>query len=156
MTSTKGRPAPALPPSRQAVLYLVMLATFLIIDAIWLGAVAATFYRTHLGFLLAPEPVWLAAGIFYLLFVLGIQVLVVLPGLGSGRLRPPLVRAAFFGLVTYATYDLTNLATIDGWPLVVTLVDLVWGMAISTAVALAGLGVGRRWIGRDRAVVRSS
>ncbi|MBD3222092.1 DUF2177 family protein [bacterium] len=142
--------------SRRIVLYLVMLATFLIIDAIWLGAVAAGFYRTHLGYLLAPEPVWLAAGVFYLLFVLGIQVFVVLPGLRSARLRPTVLRAAFFGLVTYATYDLTNLATIDGWPLVVTLVDLAWGMAISTAVALAGLAVGRRWTARDRALDRPS
>lgn len=125
-------------------LYLACLAVFLAVDAIWLGLVARNFYREHIGYLLAPDVNWLAAALFYLLFVLGIQVFVVEPGLRSGSLRQTLVRAAFFGLVTYATYDLTNQATVRDWPVLVTAVDLVWGAFISTVVSLAGFRVGRR------------
>ncbi len=125
-------------------LYLACLAAFLAVDAIWLGLVARNFYREHIGYLLAPDVNWLAAGIFYLLFVLGIKVFVVEPGLRSGSLRRTLVRAAFFGLVTYATYDLTNQATVRNWPVLVTVVDLVWGAFISTVVSLAGFRVGQR------------
>jgi len=125
-------------------LYLGILAVFLAIDAVWLTLVARGFYSDHLGYLLASETNWIAAGVFYLLFVAALQVFVVLPGLQAGSLRQVMLRGAFFGLVTYATYDLTNLATVAGWPLVVTLVDLAWGAVLCTTVSLVGYLVGRR------------
>ncbi len=125
-------------------LYLTLLAAFLAVDAIWLGLVARGFYRDQIGFLLAPEVNWPAAGVFYLLFVLGIQVFVAGPGLERGDLGWTLRRAAFFGLVTYATYDLTNLATVRDWPLLVTVVDLIWGAVLCTIVSLVGFLAGRR------------
>ena len=133
-------------PSRGALtwLYLASLATFLVIDGIWLGVVAQGFYTSRLVHLLAPTTNWVAAAVFYPLFVLAVQVFVVVPGLRAGSLRRTLGRAAFFGLVTYATYDLTNLATLRDWPLLVTLVDLAWGAFIATAVALVGFLAGRR------------
>jgi uncharacterized membrane protein len=124
-------------------LYLVLLASFLVLDAIWLGLVAKGFYSEHLGYLLAPEPNWAAAAVFYLLFVAAIQVFVVQPGLDAPTAGPTLRRGAFFGLVTYATYDLTNLATVRDWPLIVTLVDLAWGAALSITVGWVGYLVGR-------------
>ena len=126
-------------------LYLATFIVFLAVDAIWLGLVARGFYRKHLGFLLAPSPNWFAAVLFYLLFVVGILVFVVLPALSEDSLRPFLLRAALFGLITYATYDLTNLATIKDWPIVVTVVDLVWGTVLSVLVSLAGILLGR-WL----------
>ena len=81
---------------------------------------------------------WLAAGAFYLLFITGIQLFVVEPGLRRGAIGWTLRRAAFFGLVTYATYDLTNYATLSGWPIRVVLVDITWGMVLTAAVASAG------------------
>jgi uncharacterized membrane protein len=85
-------------------LYLVSLAAFLAIDLLWLGVVTRTFYSQYLGYIMAPSPNWLAAIIFYLLFIVGILFFVVVPGLESGSLKTTLLRAALFGLITYATY----------------------------------------------------
>jgi uncharacterized membrane protein len=126
-------------------LYFSTLVVFFAIDMLWLGLVARTFYRKHLGFLMAPNPNWLAAVIFYLLFIAGILIFVVLPGVDSGSLRDTLLRAAFFGLVTYATYDLTNLATLKDWPVIVTAVDLAWGTLLSTLVSAAAFFIAR-WL----------
>ena len=124
-------------------LYVAMMAAFLVIDGLWLGLVARGFYRQHLGFLMAPKPNWSAALIFYALFIVGVLVFVVLPGLRAGSASAVVSRALLFGLVTYATYDLTNLATVRDWPLIVTLVDMAWGAAVTTLVALVGFYVGR-------------
>jgi uncharacterized membrane protein len=127
-------------------LYFATLAAFLVIDLTWLGLVARSFYRKHLGYLMTSSPNWYAAFLFYLLFVGGILVFVVLPGLKEGSLKITLLRAALFGLVAYATYDLTNLAVVKDWPVIVTVVDLVWGTAMSAVVGWAGFMVGR-WLG---------
>ena len=126
-------------------LYVATFVTFLAVDMIWLGLVARTFYRKNLGFLLAPAPNWIAAVIFYLLFILGILVFVVIPGLNEGSLRTVLLRAALFGLITYGTYDLTNLATVRDWPVLVTVVDMIWGTVLSVLVGLAGF-VFAKWL----------
>lgn len=126
-------------------LYLATLVAFFAIDMVWLGLVARTFYRQHLGFIMAPSPNWVPAIVFYLLFVAGILIFVVLPGLKADSLGSTLLRAALFGLVTYATYDLTNLATVRNWPLVVTVVDLIWGCVLSTVVSLASFLTGK-WL----------
>lgn len=97
-------------------LYIAMLAVFFAIDMLWLGLVARGFYRKHLGYLMAPATNWTAAVIFYFLFVFGILLFVLLPGMESSSLKVTLLRAALFGLITYATYDLTNLATLKDWP----------------------------------------
>jgi len=127
-------------------LYLATLIAFFAIDIVWLGLVARTFYRKHLGFIMAASPNWAAAIVFYLLFIVGILVFAVLPGLESNSLRTTLLRAALFGLVSYATYDLTNLATLKDWPVVVTVVDLIWGTVLSVAVSFAGYMAGK-WLG---------
>lgn len=126
-------------------LYSIILVAFFAIDMIWLGFVARTFYREQLGFLLAPKTNWIAAIIFYLLFILGILVFVVEPGLKDDSLRTTLLRAALFGLVTYATYDLTNLATVKDWPVLVTVVDMIWGTVLSVTVSLVSFGAGK-WL----------
>jgi uncharacterized membrane protein len=127
-------------------LYLITLAAFFAIDMVWLGLVARGLYSQQLGYLLAAQTNWLAAILFYLLFVLGVVVFVVLPGLSSERtLGASLLRAALFGLITYATYDLTNLATVRDWPLLVTVIDMVWGTVLSLSVSYVGLLAGR-WL----------
>ena len=127
-------------------LYLATLVAFFAMDMLWLGLVASDFYKKNLGFLMAPEVNWAAALIFYALFIVGILVFVVVPGISTDGLAIMLAKAAFFGLITYATYDLTNLATVKDWPLLVTIVDLLWGMALSTIVSLGSFFIGR-WIG---------
>lgn len=126
-------------------LYLATLIAFFAIDMIWLGIVAHTFYRKYLGFLLAPSTNWLAAIIFYLLFIVGILVFVVLPGLENNSLKTTLWRAALFGLITYATYDLTNLATVKDWPVIVSIVDITWGIVLSVSVSFIGFWAGK-WL----------
>lgn len=124
-------------------LYLATLFAFLVIDGIWLGLVARGFYGRYLGYLLRPSPNWFAAILFYLLFVGALLLFVVLPALQHESWKRALVYGAIFGLVTYATYDLTNLATIKDWPLLVTVVDLAWGTAIGGAVSSVGFLAGR-------------
>lgn len=119
-------------------IYVSALVGFLLIDAIWLGVVARGFYRRHLGFLLADHVNWWAAGSFYLLFVAGVLVFAVAPGLSAGSLPRALMLGGLFGLVTYGTYDLTNLATVKDWPLIVTVVDLAWGTVLTASVS--GIG----------------
>jgi uncharacterized membrane protein len=126
-------------------IYLAALVSFLAIDMVWLVIVARGFYRKQLGFLLSDLPNWWAAIAFYLLFVVGLLVFAVVPGVQVGSLRRALVLGGFFGLVTYATYDLTNLATVKNWPWIVTVVDMVWGTVLATSVAAIGYLVGR-WL----------
>ena len=127
-------------------LYLVSLAAFFAIDMLWLGLVARSFYQQYLGFLMAPSPNWFVAIIFYLLFVVGILVFVVLPGLGANSLKTTLSRAALFGLITYATYDLTNLATLKDWPALLSIVDMLWGTFLSVSVSCVGFIAGKRLV----------
>jgi len=131
---------------RYLKLYLVSLAAFFAIDMLWLGLVARSFYQQYLSFLMASSPNWFVAIIFYLLFVVGILVFVVLPGLRVNSLKTTLLRAALFGLITYATYDLTNLATLKDWPALLSIVDMLWGTFLSVSVSCVGFIVGKRLI----------
>jgi uncharacterized membrane protein len=116
-------------------LYGVALITFFVMDLLWLGVVARGFYQTHMGHLMKPSVNWAAAAIFYLLFLVGLVVLVVLPAVERESLAQAALLGALFGLVTYAAYDLTNLATLDGFPLKVALVDLVWGTVLCATIS---------------------
>jgi uncharacterized membrane protein len=127
-------------------LYFATLIAFLAIDIVWLSLIARTIYQKFIGFLLTPTINWIAAVLFYLLFILGILVFVVMPGLENNSLKATLLRAALFGLITYATYDLTNLATVKNWPVLITVIDMAWGTALSVVVSYAGFMVGK-WLG---------
>jgi uncharacterized membrane protein len=116
-------------------LYGIGFLVFLAIDAVWLGLIARQFYGKYLGHLLSPTPNFIAAGIFYLLFIISILVFAVIPGLNQNSVIKAVMLGALFGLITYATYDLTNLATLKDWPLLVTVVDLIWGTVLSASVA---------------------
>jgi uncharacterized membrane protein len=124
------------------VLYLITLAVFFVIDMIWLGVVARGFYRRHLGPMLNPKVNWAAAALFYLLFIAGLLVFVIRPALVGGEPLKALLLGALFGLISYATYDLSNLATLKDWPLVVTVIDLIWGTVLGGAVSFAAALVG--------------
>lgn len=116
-------------------LYLITLPVFFAIDMIWLGFIAKDFYREHLGQLLSPNVNWTAAIIFYLMFIAGLVVFVISPAVEKGSWTYALIYGALFGLITYATYDLTNLATLKDWSVKVTIVDLIWGMFLSASVS---------------------
>jgi uncharacterized membrane protein len=125
------------------VMYLITLVAFFLIDMVWLGVAARGFYRKHLGPMLSPKVNWAAAILFYLLFIAGLLVFAIKPALLGGKPLQALFFGALLGLVSYATYDLTNLATLKDWPLVVTVVDLVWGTVLGGAVSYISVLVGR-------------
>lgn len=126
--------------------FVAALIAMAVVDGIWLGAVARGFYRKHLGFLMADRPNWIAAVAFYLLYVLGVTVFAALPGADAGSVLEAAWRGALFGLVAYATYDLTNAATLRGWPNRVTIVDMAWGTVL-TAVVAGAAGAAVLWLG---------
>lgn len=116
------------------IAFVVLAVAFLAIDSVWLGVIAVDFYKREIGHLLAPQPDFIAAAFFYLIYLAGTVYFVVLPAIRRMILWTAARDGAFFGLVAYATYDLTNMATMRDWPLAVTLADLAWG-AFVTAVA---------------------
>jgi uncharacterized membrane protein len=126
-------------------LYILTVPVFFGIDMIWLGIVAKGFYRNNLGHLLRPDINWAAALIFYLLYIVGILIFATLPALEKNSLRQAVVMGGLFGFFAYATYDLSNLATLRGWPVNVVFMDIIWGMALTASVAAASFFMGR-WI----------
>lgn len=117
-------------------LFLIALAVFTAIDMVWLVLVAKNFYNRQIGFLMKPNINWTAAIIFYLLFIAGLVTFVISPAVLKHSWLHALLFGALFGLITYATYDLTNLATMKDWPVIVTIVDLAWGMVLSASVSV--------------------
>jgi uncharacterized membrane protein len=116
-------------------LYLLTVPVFFVIDMLWLGVIAKGFYREKLSAFLSPTVNWPAAIIFYLLFIFGIIFFAVMPGREKDSLLITAMYGALFGFFTYATYDLTNLATLKNWPLSVVVVDILWGMVLCAIVA---------------------
>jgi uncharacterized membrane protein len=114
---------------------LATMATMLVLDAIWLGLVAKPLYQQGIGHLMADTPRLGAAALFYVLYASGLLFLAVAPGGSWGAVA---TRAAVFGLAAYATFDLSNLATLKGWPVGLSVLDMAWGCGISTVAALAG------------------
>jgi uncharacterized membrane protein len=117
-------------------LFIIALPVLFLIDMVWLLLVARKFYSEKIGFLMKPDVNYIAVIIFYLVFIAGLVSFVIAPATEKQSWTHALLYGIFFGLVTYATYDLTNLATIKDWPTTVTIVDLVWGMMLSGSVSL--------------------
>ncbi|MEO0996416.1 MAG: DUF2177 family protein [Pseudomonadota bacterium] len=117
--------------------YLGALVAFLAIDSVWLGFIAAEFYRERIGHLMLAEPNFAAAAAFYLMYLAGIVYLAVAPAVRAGNWRTALARGAALGFVAYGTYDFTNYATLTGWPLDMVLIDLVWGTFLTGTAAVA-------------------
>lgn len=117
-------------------LFIIALPVFFVIDMVWLVLVAKKFYQEQIGFLMKPDINWFAAIIFYLLFIAGLILFVISPAVEKHSWVHALIFGALFGLITYATYDLTNLATLKDWPLLVTVVDLIWGTVLASAISV--------------------
>ncbi len=116
-------------------LYAISVPVFFIIDMVWLGVVARPFYQGQIGHLLGPVN-WPAAIIFYLVFLAGLTLFAIYPAAQSGAWQTALLWGALFGFFTYATYDLTNLATLKDWPVLLVVVDIVWGVVLGGSVAV--------------------
>jgi uncharacterized membrane protein len=125
-------------------LYAIALPVFIVIDMVWLTLVAKKFYRDQIGFLMKDDPNWIAAIVFYLLFIVGLVVFVIAPAIEKNSWLHALLFGALFGVIAYATYDLTNLATLKDWPLLVTIVDLTWGAVLAASVSTATYLIARK------------
>lgn len=116
-------------------LYGIAFILFLVIDLIWLGLIAKNLYQNQIGTLLKTNTNWTAAIIFYLLFIGGLVFFAIQPSITSATLWKAMLYGALFGFMTYATYDLTNLATLEGWPIQITIIDLLWGSFLGASVS---------------------
>lgn len=115
--------------------YLVTFIVFIVLELFWLLILAKDLYAKELGFIMKSEPALLPAAIFSLLFVLGLVFFVINPGLAQNSWSQALFAGVLYGLITYATYTLTNLANLENWPLKVTIIDLLWGMILGGATS---------------------
>lgn len=125
-------------------LYLLSFVIFLVIDLIWLNFISKNLYQKEIGSLLLKSPNLFPAFLFYALFIVALLILVVIPGIEAESLTKTLLLGAVFGFITYATYDLTNLATLEGWSVKMTIVDLIWGTSVSTLMAYVSFMIGNR------------
>lgn len=123
--------------------FAATLATYLVVDGLWLTFAAAPLFKSELAGLLRAEPNLAAAAAFYLIYAGGATWLAVLPALEANSLRAAASRGAVLGLTAYATFELTSLAIIQGWSVLVALVDTLWGAVVTTVAAVAGFQAAR-------------
>lgn len=121
-----------------AVAYGGAIVTLLVLDAIWLGLMARSFYVPKLGHLMAEQPNFAIAALFYLFYAVAVAILASVPGFSQASLATALGFGAVLGFAAYGTYDFTNLATLKDWPVVVTVVDIIWGTVVTAASATGG------------------
>lgn len=127
-------------------IYATGLISFLALDAIWLGTMVPRLYKPAMGDLVADPFQPVPAIIFYLIYAAGLAYFAIQPALVSGKWSTALISGAALGFVAYATYDLTNQATIRAWPMVLTIVDLAWGTIASGLAATISYLVLSRWL----------
>lgn len=117
-------------------LFAIALPVFFAIDMLWLGFIAKDFYAKQIGGLMKPDINWTAAIIFYLIYIAGLVVFVITPAVQKNSWTNAVLMGALFGFVCYATYDLTNLAVAKDWPVLVTIIDLIWGAVLAASVSV--------------------
>ena len=127
-------------------LYLLSFGSLLVIDSVWLTKVAPKFYKSNIGHLMAENPNLLSAGLFYLIYIVGVVVFVVQPAVDAKSLSYAVSRGALFGLVAYSTFDLTSMAVFKNWPVKVTVVDMVWGTILTTLVAVLATFIATKYL----------
>ncbi|MBW3506891.1 MULTISPECIES: DUF2177 family protein [unclassified Pseudomonas] len=124
--------------------YIGALLAFLVLDGLWLGVLMSSTYKELLGSLMLAQPKWGPAIVFYLMYVLGVVFFVVLPALARASARRAALAGAFFGLVAYGTYDMTNWATLQGWSAQLALMDMAWGGLLTCLASLSGYWTARK------------
>ena len=136
--------------------YIAGAVAFVLLDAIWLGLVARRFYFDRIGHLMADRPALGTASIFYLIYLAGIIVFAVVPGLAAGEVMVAAAYGAFFGFCAYATYEVTNFVTLRGWPLSVVIVDVAWGAFLTSATAAFATAAARSAMGALRSRIEKA
>lgn len=124
--------------SKLLLSYVLTFAVFMVIDLLWLGIIAKNIYSKYLSSFLSDTINWKAALIFYLLFIVGIFIFCIMPAIDKNSLQHAILMGALFGFFTYATYDLTNLATLKNWPIAIVFIDIIWGAVLTATVSASG------------------
>ena len=127
-------------------LAVLIIPTLLILDLIWIGVVAQGIYQDQIGYLLSPNVVWWAAILFYVIYSLVLAYLVVLPAIRNNNFKQALYNGLLFGLAAYATYDLTNLATMRDWPIAITFIDMAYGTIVAGATSATAFVLGKKLV----------
>lgn len=127
-------------------LFVLTMVIFFAIDMVWIGGIARNFYREKLNFVFTGEVNWIAAIVFYLIYIIGILYFVIIPGFTHHDWKTVLFNGAFLGFLCYCTYDLTNMATIKQWPLIVVIVDIIWGTILTGSVAVISYLLASKWL----------
>jgi len=130
---------------KSIIVYAASFSVFLVVDFIWLGWIAQSFYHRQLGDLLSQRVNWPAAIAFYMVYIVGLMIFCIAPALNRESMINAIVLGGLYGFFTYATYELTNYALIRNWPAALVPVDIAWGVVLCIAVAAAGYSVGR-WL----------
>ncbi len=127
-----------MPVTKLIMSYVLTFFVFMVIDLLWLGVIAKNLYSKYLSSFISDTINWKAAIIFYLLFIVGIFIFCVMPAVEKKSLQHAIVMGALFGFFTYATYDLTNLATLKNWPIAIVFIDIIWGAVLTATVSASG------------------
>jgi len=125
----------------QILQYLIVLGVFLLLDSLWIGVIAKKFYGKKLGYLMAEKPKLIAALAFYLLYIFGLMVFIINPALAQNSGQFALLYGGLLGMIAYATYDLTNLATVKQWPMSITIIDIIWGSVMTAMTCFISFNI---------------
>ncbi len=121
--------------------FTITFVVFMAIDLVWLGFIAKNLYSKYLGYIMTDKVNWGAAIIFYVLFIIGLLFFVISPALDKNSWTYALGAGALYGLLTYATYDLTNLATLKDWPIAITVIDMIWGTTLASLTSIISFSI---------------
>lgn len=124
--------------------FSITFVVFMAIDLIWLGVIAKNLYSKYLGYIMTDKVNWGAAILFYVLFIIGLLFFVISPALDKNSWTYALGAGALYGLLTYATYDLTNLATLKDWPITITVIDMIWGTTLAALTSIISFSILQR------------
>lgn len=127
-------------------IYLIAVPIFFLIDLTWLGLIAKNIYQKYMGHLMRPTPNWTAAVIFYLLFIVGLVIFAIYPAIRNNSWSYALFYGAMFGFFTYMTFDLTSLAVIKDWRWQIVIIDIIWGIVLSSLVSVLAYLIGKNWL----------
>jgi len=117
------------------LIFIITSVIFFAIDMVWLGVIAKNYYQEKIGFLMADKVNWVAALVFYVMYIGGILYFVILPSIDNGNWQTALLKGAILGMLCYGTYDLTNMATLKNWPYQLVIIDILWGAFLTGATA---------------------
>lgn len=120
------------------IIYLVSLVTLVLLDYLWLGIIMRSWYVDAFGSLMRASIGYGYAGVFYILYAVGIVYFCIIPGFQAGAVGVVFMRGVFLGGLCYMTYDLTNAATLQDFPVSIIVPDILWGAAVTGVVAVVG------------------